>query len=389
MIIEIRKVGFINKGAELMLHAILSQIKARYPRSTLVMAPGRPSGDRPFNKVVSRGFYLKSWLWYAGIQWGDLAIFIPKQIREMYGLILDREVDVVLDAAGFSYSDQWGLAAGKELARSTARWRKRNTKIILLPQAFGPFEHKENQNSVREWVSNADIIFAREDDSYSNLIKIVGNQNKIKKFPDFTILVKGTLPAFYDSTNKRVALIPNFRMIDKTNTVGDHLYISFMVRCAKYLVQKGAKPFVLIHEGYKDQKIGEEISAAAGGIPLVNERDPLIIKGIIGTCDITIGSRYHGLISALSQGVPSLATGWSHKYLRLFEEYNFKDGYVSVEDEDEVLYKKIDDLLHSKTHLQIKKNLLDRAKIVEQQSIEMWNLIFESLDSVEDSIARS
>ena len=41
MVIEIRKVGFINKGAELMLLAILDKLKKRYPNAKFVMYPGK------------------------------------------------------------------------------------------------------------------------------------------------------------------------------------------------------------------------------------------------------------------------------------------------------------------------------------------------------------
>ena len=84
------------------------------------------------------------------------------------------------------------------------------------------------------------------------------------------------------------------------------------------------------------------MSEAAGGTPIVKETNPLHIKGILGACDAAVGSRFHGLVSALSQGVPSLATGWSHKYQRLFEDYGFSEGLVSVTDSDEVLKEKID-----------------------------------------------
>lgn len=382
MIIEIRKAGFVNKGAELMLHAVMQKVQERYPEATLVMAPSHNGGSQPFHKLTQLGFYPKAWLWRYGIQWGDFAGYLPKKLREMYGLVLDKEVDVVLDAAGFSYSDQWGVGSSKDLARSSKRWKKHGTKVILLPQALGPYKQTEIQPWVKQWAENADLIFAREPDSYKHLTDLVGEQNKIKLFPDFTNLVKGTLPANYDASNKRIALVPNYRMVDKTSKEESEAYLPFMIRCAKYLVEQGAQPFVLVHEGANDQMLAEKISEAVGSIPIVKETDPLHIKGILGTCDATIGSRFHGLVSALSQGVPSLATGWSHKYIRLFEDYGFKDGVVTVLDTDEELHKKIDLLLKPESAQPLRVKLKEKSDELKKLSEQMWQLVFTEIDKV-------
>jgi len=382
MIIEIRKAGFVNKGAELMLHAVMQKVQERYPEATLVMAPSHNGGSQPFHKLTQLGFYPKAWLWRYGIQWGDFAGYLPKKLREMYGLVLDKEVDVVLDAAGFSYSDQWGVGSSKDLARSSKRWKKRGTKVILLPQALGPYQKAEIKPWVKQWAENVDLIFAREPDSYKHLTDLVGEQNKIKLFPDFTNLVKGTLPANYDASNKRIALVPNYRMVDKTSKQESEAYLPFMIRCAKYLVEQGAQPFVLVHEGANDQMLAEKISEAVGGIPIVKETDPLHIKGILGTCDATIGSRFHGLVSALSQGVPSLATGWSHKYIRLFEDYGFKEGVVTVLDSDAKLQEKIDLLLKLETVEPLRVKLKEKSDELKKLSEQMWQLVFTEIDKV-------
>src|SRR5690606_35427582 len=138
MIVEIRKAGFINKGAELMLYAVMQKVRQRYPEAIFVVAPSHSQASQPYHKYAPLGFYPKAFLWKKGIQFGRLATLLPAKVREMFGVILDKEVDVVLDAAGFSYSDQWGVKNCHELASSSAYWRKNGTKIILLPQAFGP-----------------------------------------------------------------------------------------------------------------------------------------------------------------------------------------------------------------------------------------------------------
>ena len=380
MIIEIRKAGFINKGAELMLYAIIQKIRARYPDSRLVMTPGHVKSSQPFHKFAPLGFYPKASLWKKGVQWGGLAIFIPTKIREMYGVVLDRDVDVVLDAAGFSYSDQWGADSSRELANASKKWKRNGTKLILLPQALGPYTTSSVRRFVKEWAENSDLIFSRELDSYRYLIDIVGEQEKIKIYPDFTCLIEGLLPDGYDSTDKKVALVPNYRMIDKTGEEEGKAYLPFMIQCAKYLVEKKAKPFILVHEGENDNILAESISCAAGGIPVVKELDPLNIKGILGSCEATIGSRFHGLVSALSQGVPSIATGWSHKYLRLFNDYDFEEGVISVLASEQEIKNKIDLITDESRAEKLRDKLSKRSQSIKLLSNEMWQLVFEQMD---------
>lgn len=380
MIVEIRKAGFINKGAELMLHAVMQKVRERYPDATLVMAPTHAKSSQPFHKFVPLGFYPKASLWRKGVQFGALASFVPKKVREMYGVVLDREVDVVLDAAGFSYSDQWGVSSSRELASSSKKWKKNGTKLIILPQALGPYTKPGIKKYVSEWAENADLIFPREEDSYQFLTDVVGEQNKIKLYRDFTNLVIGELPVGYDPSDKKVALVPNYRMIDKTSKEESEAYLPFMIKCAKYLVEQQAKPFVLVHEGENDRMLAEKVSEAVGGIPIVTETDSLKIKGILGSCEATVGSRFHGLVSALSQGVPSLATGWSHKYRRLFEDYDFSDGVVSVLDTEEKIRAKIDIILGEGNVDTLKQQLKERSEVLKKQSEEMWGHVFYHMD---------
>ena len=58
MIIEIRGVGFVNKGAELMLRAILDQVGGRYPDVKFVMSPSL--NGAPYIKIAQLGIYQKA-----------------------------------------------------------------------------------------------------------------------------------------------------------------------------------------------------------------------------------------------------------------------------------------------------------------------------------------
>ncbi|WP_313087358.1 polysaccharide pyruvyl transferase family protein [Pseudomonas sp.] len=378
MIIEIRKAGFVNKGAELMLHAALQKLKSRYPDATFVMAPTTEKSDHPYRKLTQLGFFPKASLWRYGIQWGNLANLAPRQLREMYGVVLDKEVDVVIDAAGFAYSDQWGDEPSIELAQSAKAWARNGTRVILLPQALGPFTTEKIQAAMKTVVDNVDLVFARERVSYEHLTRLTGERDNVRQAPDFTNLISGVLPADFDVEQNRFCIVPNCRMLDKTDQQTRDAYLPFLITCTRYLLEKGAKPFVLVHEGKGDLALAEQVSAAVGGIPIVRESGPLEIKGILGACSGTLGSRFHGLVSALSQGVPALATGWSHKYQMLFEDYGFPEGLVQVTSDEAEIKRKLD--LVTDDSARIAALIQARTAALKQQSEQMWEQVFAVTD---------
>lgn len=383
MMIEIRKAGFTNKGAELMLYAILDKVKKEFPDSKFAMTPMLDS--QPYEKRALLGFYQKVHLWKNGIHFGTLANFIPKSLREKYGIVTDKDIDVVLDAAGFTYSDQWGNNSCAELASSCKMWKKNGTKVILLPQALGPYESFSNKKSIEEAVENIDLIFAREKISYDYLVNITGERKNVNLAPDFTNLIKGIVPEYFDTKNNRFCIVPNYRMIDKTSKEQADAYLPFMIKCAKYLLAKKQKPFILVHEGNNDMLLAQKINDATGGnLNIIQETHPLKIKGILGTCEGTIGSRFHGLVSALSQGVPSLATGWSHKYKMLFEDYGFGNGLLDVTENNEETYKRIDLIINDSTKKEIKSTIDKKSKELKQSSEQMWNKVFKVIQSKYD-----
>jgi colanic acid/amylovoran biosynthesis protein len=55
------------------------------------------------------------------------------------------------------------------------------------------------------------------------------------------------------------------------------------------------------------------------------------IKSLIANCDLVVGSRFHALVAALSQGIPAMALGWSHKYLELLRPFGLEKYVVGIE----------------------------------------------------------
>jgi colanic acid/amylovoran biosynthesis protein len=386
MVIEPRRVEFVNKGAELMLYAILRKMKEAYPDAKFAMAPLKGA---PYHKRAELGLYQKGHLWRKGFQFGDLAALLPQITRDRYGIVLNREVDVVLDAAGFAYGDQWRNNC-LELAYYSKVWKKNGTKSILLPQAFGPYRNRENIKAMKTALDNVNLVFARDEVSYQHLVSIAGERPNLKQAPDFTNLVAGIRSENFDSNKNRSCIIPNYRMIDKTSKSDSDAYVPFMIEITRYLYQKGKSPFILVHEGANDLMLAEKIrDPVSQEISIVKETHPLRIKGIIGESELVISSRYHGLVSALSQGVPALGTGWSHKYQTLFDDYGFPEGLLDVSMPVEEIYRNIDTLVEPDKNAILKKEIGIRGQSLKNESEKMWEEVFRVLEEGNSSSIRS
>jgi colanic acid/amylovoran biosynthesis protein len=379
LFIEIRETGFLNKGAELMLRAIVSKFNENMSDVKLLMA-AKPYGT-PFRKRAELGLYQKIWLQRYGIQWGYMGFLIPQQLRKMFGLVLNSQVNVVLDASGFSYGDQWGHWNCHVAAKAIKKWKKQGTKVIFMPQAFGPFTGWKIRNSFKTIADNADLMFARDKISYNYVYELVGQRDSVKIAPDFTSLIEGELPKRFDTKKNRFCIIPNFQMVEKTSEAEGKNYLPFLVTCVKYLHEKKAKPFFLIHEGDKDLRLSQQIVKESGkDIKIIREENALRIKGIIGASNCVISSRFHGLVSSLSQGVPAMATGWSHKYQMLFEDYSYPEGMMSTNFSPEKIHSKIDLLISNSEKPMIREKLLKSASLQKRASSKMWEEIFDLIN---------
>jgi polysaccharide pyruvyl transferase WcaK-like protein len=379
-LIEIRKLGFINKGAELMLYAILEKMRKEFPDAKFAMVSSLSTGNAAYLKRAELGLYQKAHIWRKGVQFGILANLIPAKIREVFGIVLDKEVDIVIDGAGFLYSDQMGKYSCLELSNSCKRWKRNGTKVILLPQAFGPFESYYNRKAIKATLDCADLVFAREKASYDYLVDVCGERSNLKMAADFTNLVEGIVPDQFDQEVNRFCIIPNYRMIDKTKSADSKAYLPFMVKVTRYALEKGQKPFLLVHEGANDLMLAENIRDAVDqDIQIIKEDNPLKIKGILGVSSGTVGSRFHGLVSALSQGTPALATGWSHKYQMLFEDYGFPEGMLNVHMEKEELQTTMDLILDETNKLKVVGKLKLNSQRLKQETDLMWTDVINAL----------
>ncbi len=377
MIVEIRGTGKHNKGAEMMLLTILQELRKIDKDFQFTIPPLPKVCEYAFYSNL--GLYPKAWLEYKGFQFARFAEILPKKIRKMYGLVLDSEVDVILDASGFAYSDQWGEHDPKMMAKYAKKWKKEGKKVIFMPQAFGPFKNKNNIINMKKVIYNSDLIYARDEFSYEALLEIENNTKKIKLAPDFTSLFNGGLPKYFDKEKHQVCIVPNKRMIDKNNNSSNYLIL--LIKSIKYLQFNGLTPFFLIHGGEEDLALAHEINMQLEDkIDIINEENPYYIKGIIKESLGLVGSRFHSIASALYSGTIAIGTGWSHKYEYLFDGLGFHEGLINLDISDEKLYETLDLFIDPIKRDEISKVLTSHTTKQKKLSIQMFKDISEIIN---------
>lgn len=377
MNIEIKNVSDVNQGAHLMLRTIMAWCATALPEADIAvdMRSLRRSTRQAYGLNLLTWSYFKS-TGFTGHITNGLAGFLPQAARSKMKLVRDKDIDIVLDAAGFMYSDQWGAAGAERMVLDMERRQARGVKYVLLPQAFGPFKSERSIRAMREIGRRADLIYARDRVSLANLHSIGVDGENVRLCPDMTFWLSPPQPPRPLPGN--AVIIPNLRMIDKTSGETSRGYIPFLAQSVEWLCNTGFQPVFLIHES-NDVQLAEEVNRSLPQpIPIIIENDPVILKSLIGQADLALGSRFHGLVNALSQGVPTLAVGWSHKYEMLFEDMGVPEYVVQLKDSNKI-QDYIVALSNAERRSQVRHKLVTHSSLLKAKTEAMWGEVLECL----------
>lgn len=374
--------NFVNKGAELMLHSVLREAATWGVDGIRIAGDPRHGTKEQRDAVGMHHFFWRSLKGNYGPAYAvNRALqIVPSGVRKSRHMVLEREVEAVLDGSGFRLSSQFSDELNLQRVKILREMKRAGKKLILLPQAFGPFESAVSRDSMLQVLEDADLIFARDSQSFAYLQSLGGRMDRVRQYPDFTNLCDVTLPEKYDFIKGRVLLVPNGRMLDRTsNKVRDN-YIPFMIAVAEVLRSRGEEPLILIHSAESDAALAGAINAGLEHpIEIVHESDALKIKAMIGASKFMVGSRFHGVVSALCQATPALVAGWSHKYQELLRDYDSEEWLVDPVGDKAKVESLIDPLLDPATYDSKSRLLKARSAELKEKSREMWGIVRREL----------
>lgn len=310
--------NFLNQGAYLMLVAAAQGVREHL-------------GAQPVISFRFGSEREKRWIGYETLLAEERLGFFPRlgrntktqKLRDRLPFVTASDVDAVFDITGFAFGDQWVDAPLMRRARNYENWKKRGVPIYMMPQAFGPFE--KTAEPAKLAIESSRIAYARDNDSleYVNGLFHGRQPGNVRHSPDFTGAVHGRFPVGYEDLRGAAAIVPNWNIAERAGSDGDrNAYVRNLAAAVRTLREAGMPVYGLTHEGRKDRAILERVAELVPDFRIVSGLNGIELKGLLGTCSLVVGGRYHALISALAQGVPAILHGWSHKYRWLAEDYD-------------------------------------------------------------------
>jgi polysaccharide pyruvyl transferase WcaK-like protein len=375
MLIQIDGTSTKNKGAELMLDAILEEIERQYP-SAQIIYNSLSKEDIQYKtslKVLDRPFRL-----IYGDKLGTIFSRLGLPNRYFTNYFPFSNVDLVLDASGFKFGDQWNHSDAfiKILEDYYRDIKKNGSKIILLPQALGPFNSDSGKKVFSILNKYVDYVFAREAVSFNYMINSGFDKNKIEQSLDFTNLVRGELPIELEWTKSQVCIIPNKKMLTHSSLKQDD-YLNSIRAIIDLAKSKGLNSFLLNHEGVGDYNMCVEINKSLDSpVEIVDGLNAKQIKGVISGAYFVFSSRYHGVASSLSQGVPCLATSWSHKYKLLFLDYGLEEMIVNPSAGLSTLLEKVGKCLDPVQNSILRRQIVSSHEVLKARTSTMWKKVW-------------
>lgn len=203
--------------------------------------------------------------------------------------------------------------------------------VVKGSQAMGPFD-RWYLRAVLPLLRRARLVHARGMDTLNHLHR-AGVRTRLTPDIAFLLLPETTVapePGF-------VALVPSSVVRQRYDgKMGEGAYVALFAELARHLIRRGKRVVVLAHS-YRDadtensndwplcRKLAELVNEAGLTLHESPGCTPGELKFVLGQAEAVITSRFHGMVAALSMGVPVLVTSWSHKYREVLAMFDLQD----------------------------------------------------------------
>lgn len=336
-----------NKGASGMLTALMQNIAVYDKNARFAVLSYYPKSDAGYAdkvtilngspKAVSVRFFQCCWVWFARL------LHLPRCFWSHGTLKQIAEADYLLDAAGISFGDGRekftvfniltilpALAAG--------------TKVIKVSQALGPFKNFANRCMAGIFLPRIETIYARGAKTAAYLEELKLKNVECMSDAAFSLIctdqdaqIARNLLRNVDKSQKIIGISPSqvvFKLCEGMNKD----YCGEMEKVAAEFIARGYHCVIFPHSARKGvekthnndlpllRKFVSRLQLPANQVTVIDdELEAGELRMLIQQLDVLVASRFHAIISAMSEGVPAVVIGWSHKYQEVLEPFELDE----------------------------------------------------------------
>lgn len=364
-----------NKGAAAMLQSSISQLKEAYGgRLYIHLMSVYPSEDRlqcphPCVDIIpaqpQRVLFLTfpcAVLYRIGSRCAPLrALLLKNKMLKAY-----QDTDLVIDEAGIAFSDSRGFVLNTYAFVCAAIPMLMGVPVVKYSQALGPFHNAYNRFLASWILSKMKLVIARGRFTHAHL-KAIGIRGRVRQYADGAFIMppdpeaeKRVRDTWTARGASRTTALSISSVVERKCKKAGIDYCRIMAEFIAYLNGRGYQVYMfanaarihskrprnndlmtgdLIVQEYRKlvQRCGDNaVSGTAldgqetgqGGKICSNgliwehrEMNAEEIRACIAKCECLIASRFHAMVFALSEQIPVMLIGWSHKYQEVMEQF--------------------------------------------------------------------
>ncbi len=287
------------------------------------------------------------------------------------------QADAIVSAPGGYLNDHYSITERLLVFDSLL---KKNAKLYLIGQSYGPFEKKESIESIKKLFNKCSIVLSRESFSFARVNKLGSFKSAI--CPDIAFLLHKKLKLFkVKKTTKVKRVAVSFRpwksdalnsiTIEKASALCNylidelHFEITFISTC------QGIADYI------DDSKFcGEILCKITNKSKFVINKEyhrPEELIGAYQNFDLYIGMRMHGAILSMLGGTLAINIAYEEKSHGLYKDLNIKELCLDLSNSSQEWITAIEKILKN---FAMYENKLE--EIVEQSS----NQVFSKLENI-------
>lgn len=345
--------NFANKGAQSMLFVTMDEIYKRIPDAAIYFMTNE-KGD-----FTEYRFEKKSIFPYSisiALEIDVFAMTIKRMLKDTAKFILGKRdnlwqlyeikkimptIDLMIDISGFAIGKKWDVPAQEAFLDHIRLAKKYNIPIWIMPQSFGPFDYPDETKYIlrelEELLPYPSVIYAREKEGYY-MLKDTFQLKNVVLSSDMVLQNKGVdLNNIYKNPPQivvpevlscSVGIIPNMQCFRHGNREKN---LEIYKGIVKKLLEMKKEVYVFRHSA-EDLDICKEIYYSTGErIHLLeNNFSCFEYDAFVRQFDFVICSRYHGIVHAYRNYVPSILLGWAVKYKELAELFGQGEYFFDI-----------------------------------------------------------